>query len=309
MVAITKANIGHALQEEMQLWHSHQSAALRGLKYPRFATEPQLLSYAWLNLGMNATKSLYPNTTAATLASVVTSIGGKWYIGMAQAAFLAVYKSIADDGNAKLDARYQELQSSFVNEIDRLERTTRNAPFFLDVIDQIYHHWQGREFRDGNQMIADCRALIHQAGIVETRSDVIETRTKRGYEKLCEKIFWISEGIGWSSTIRYSPSQKTYITPYYQGKKWLRISKSKHSHWLLSHAWQFDVRYVDRSFKIFGLDIPSERPNTTFVTHVNHLETPLKLARTFKGPRIDLAMAERAAGSRIQHIQSHIQSQ
>ncbi len=238
---------------------------------------------------MNATKELFPRSSASTIIRLTESIAEKWWVGQAQAAFSALRETIIDSHNSQLRARYDELRDNFQRRIDSIERTFRDSALAQNIVRQIAEHWARREFRDENHAIAQCRLLIKAAGLVETDHAVIRRRTQNGFGRLCEIIrriyLGMREGPG-DNRMWYASSPQEYMSAYRTGPAYRLVRRRSDERWILAHAWQMEATHRDAPWW-------SKDPDTTYVVRVSQSETPLRLANTFRGTPIDLAAAER----------------
>ncbi len=290
MPALTAEQVGHALQEEMQVWQGHQSDALRNVSFPGIEEEDELKGFAWFNFGVNATQSLYPGSTAASIARAAKSVASKWWVGQAKSAFNAVRDTIIESHNNRLRRSFTEIRDSFERHIDRVERSFRTSEIGSSIIRSVMDHWSGRDFVDGNEAIVECRVLIKAAQLVENESAVIRRRTQAGFGGLCRKIkniyLGMQEGPGQNRMYEVMSDRMSIDSFGRQHRDTRRVRTETRERWILAHAWQMRVEHFDRDWYEDG-------PDVTTVTRINRAQNPLRLADTFRARSIDLASAER----------------
>ena len=299
MVRASIEQIGEALGDEITDWRERQIEALNGVQFPKLDGKPEYLkTAAWLNFGVNTTKSLFPESDLGSVIRIASETAKKYAVpvyilGMAQDGFELLYKEIIRDHNRQLRTRFDELRADFIRRVQRLCREFRDSAYGRSCIDQIQQYLGSREFRDGNEVNAFCRRLINAANLVQTDQAVIRRLTNQGFGRLCNKILDIYLGMRsgpGQNEMWYADSRQDMIGNTTRGPAYRRVRGQGDEFWILAHAWQMETHHRDVSFWEQG-------PDVTFVRRVNNLDSPMHLARTYRGETLNLAEAENRMGA------------
>jgi hypothetical protein len=299
MVRASVEQIGEALGNEITDWRERQIEALNDVQFPQIDGEPGYLkTAAWLNFGVNTTKELFPESTLASIIQIASRATKKYKVpiyilGMAQDGFEILYNEIIRDHNLQLRTRFEELRDDFIRRVQRISREFRDSPYGRNCIQQIQQFIGSREFRDGNEVNAFCRRLINAANLVQTDPAVIRRLTNEGFAHLCNKIFDIYRGMrrgpGQNEMWYASSSQDNLWRDGSRGPAYRQVRRESDEFWILAHAWQMETHHRDEPFW-------ARRPDVTHVRRVNRADSPMHLARTYRGETLNLAEAERQMG-------------
>ena len=291
MVQANNAVIGAALDWEINDWRERQIDALNQAQFPQIGTDPFLKANAWLNFGVDATKTLFPSSSAAAIINQASARFAVplWILGQAQEGFRALYTVIINDHNRHLRTTFTALRDDFVRRVQGIARTFKNEPYGRNITGQISRYLGSRQFRDTAEMDTFLRELVHNAGLIETDPTVLRQKTNQGFSRLCSTIYDIylgsSRGPG-SNEMWYASSRQQYLSSLGTSRGYRRVRTTQDEAWLLAHAWQMETRHIDQPWI-------SRRRDTTYVTRVSSSDSPIRLARSYTGTRIDLAAAER----------------
>ena len=297
MATATAADIGDALDFEITDWRETQRTALDKIVWPTIPSEPDIFkTAAMFNYGVDATKSLFPTSTAATLiedASKKLAVP-IWILGQAQTAFMTLHKNAVDSSNTKLTARFSELRDGFIRSIQTVARNFKNETYGRDLTKTIQTAVNGVEFKDDAQKDVLLRQFIRDANLIETDPAVLRQRTNDGFGRLCTKIrdLWRSSyHDAWAPDARmwYSKSRQTYIGRDGVERQDRNIVRRKEDQdWIIRNSWRMDVRYVTQPFNT------RDSMDDCLVTLENKTGKPVKLERTYQGSKIDPAKLREA---------------
>jgi hypothetical protein len=291
---LDRETVDRAIMEEVTLWYIEQRNALQDFKMGALEDEDDFTkTYAWLNFGIDASKTLFPASYVGRLVSSARATIPLWVIGQAQSAFVNLYGAYINHHRKKLKKKYDRLRSEFIDEMQTIHRNFINEPYGRSINDGIRQHWQNKTFRDSSEAETLCRELIHHAGLIVTDSDVIKQRTESRFGGLCSKVCKIylgmDDGPGVNDLYYASPQQVLVRTASGGGRvthQWQHVRRENDQYWILANAWRMrNVRHIDEWFG-------SKQNDRTFVIDTG-VTTPSRLSATFRGGDFDFAAAER----------------
>ncbi len=285
---ITKDHIGTAVKDEVTTWQSAQHRVINGLQYP-YISGNFLKTVAWLNFGVDMTKTLYPGVSKVATAITEKYVVPLWILGQVQNGFQSLYDRIISHHNEMLKTKYETLRDEFKSMTDRTARSFLNSRYGRSIIDQIYIHWKNRDFRDSAEINSMCRNLIYHAGLVETDESKIRTKNQRGLGGLCKKIhkIYLGSDRGPGTNVMYfANSRQTSIGRHGTGRNWQRAKRKDDQDWIMANAWRMEVHHIDEPWT-------SKRPDRSYVTLIRGARRPETLAATFEGTRLPLVRAEK----------------
>lgn len=297
MVAATKTEIGNALDWEITDWRETQRAALGKIAWPTLSGDADLFKTAAMcNFGVDATQSLFPSSAAAT---IITSAAKKfavplWILGQAQTAFQTLHQSVINRANKKLTNEFSNLRDDFIRQIQKLARNFKNEPYAREVTDTLFAAVSDVQFKDGAQRDVLLRQLIRDANLIETDPGVIRKRTNDGFGRLCTKIRdlwrasyhdpWFKDARMWFASSDALHMWKSGMV----GQEWSLVRTKEDEDYVIRNAWRMRVQYINRPFST------RDSMDDCYVTLQNKTGKPVKLARTFKGAKVDPAALKTA---------------
>jgi len=262
MAKATKDDIGNAIDWLINDWRETYRSALDNFKWPSIpgGDEELFKGAAMLNFGIDATKTLFPKSTAGSLITVVQDVATKhyavplWILGQAQDGFKKIHAAAVNASNKELHERFGNLRDQFVREIQKIARTYKNNPAGRAIADQVFPYVKDREFRDKTELDVFLRQVIHHARLIVTDPKDITKRVNEGFGGLCNKIcyIWRASYHGpWTSTPRldYADSAaKNMYASGYVSRNYKSNWDKKSQDWMIRNAWRMEVNFIDRAW-------------------------------------------------------------
>ncbi len=285
--AILRDKIGDALTNVATQWASFQKDELDKVATslnPLSDTPSFFLAAAWLNTGISATTTLFPESV---VASGVSKLSVPLAIaGYAMDAFQASFKSEQERVEAMLRGDYVALQHRLVNAVFEVPDKLGILAFGREVKSLLFsvlqRHTSDKQF---NASVAYAHAAaVLKRSVIETDMGEIQRRTREGFGALCEKIHQVYLGtyapgttFAGRSLTMVDPSRfECYLNPWVGGgrepmpqydpiqRKRASCGAEQHMIWssgldrdggitrdsrelrrVLTNIWNYDVQQVD----------------------------------------------------------------
>lgn len=297
---VTKDKVFFGLKSRVERWRDLQCSAIDSAVVPKIYFGTSMVEgIAWVAFGVTATTTLFPASAAAALITGV-SLQYAIPIYVLSGVVDAFKKEVASQEKAESIGHIKAgpMKAKFKRVTDQLCMDFGKTTYCGSLCEEIVKFIQSNSISINSQgeLSSYVQNIVVNAELIETDESVIKKRTDDGIGALFQKIHDIYCGTyhDWG-TNRLVLSTPTPPVMYSSGR--VRSSRQrdmseKEQDYILTHAWQYDVVFVDDApALLIGVDPKTRKAisDTTMVEKTNSEETPDGLVKLYRPARLDSA--------------------